>query len=153
MGGSSEPLSSEQVVGFKGSSVLNVADATDTQQLDSSVGGSNSTKVMTGHSHVGISARDPHHNEFALDGVLKTPEPAVPEGISSKSIARQKPSIPKSLSLDRIPSLNHMYSADGSFGKLRYKSSNRSQITGTESLRKRDELLTAFRSLDGEFHK
>lgn len=64
------------------------------------------------------------------------------------------PSIPKSYSSDRLPALSQSHSSSETSSDIpKSVSSDRLQNLGVDSLRKRDELWGAFRTLDGEFHK
>lgn len=148
-----QPLLSGEKLVPKGAPVPDHSAANNTQQLEPSVVESYIKGAMKRHSYAGLSYQDSHQNEVASDRILKAPKLALAGGTRPTSTMSQMPPIPKSLSLDRIPSLRRMYSSDGSLGMLNYKSSNRPQITGADSLRKRDDLSGAFRSLDGEFQK
>lgn len=64
------------------------------------------------------------------------------------------PPIPKSYSTDRLPTLRHKQSNLSEVPAMpRASSYERSQGSGTESPRKRDELWSVFRNLDGEYSK
>lgn len=64
------------------------------------------------------------------------------------------PPIPKSYSTDRLPILRHKKSNMSEIPTMpRSTSRDRSQGSGTESPRKRDELWSVFRNLDGEYSK
>ena len=63
------------------------------------------------------------------------------------------PSIPKSFSIDILPSLSHEFSAIATPAVPRTPSAEKFSISGTDTPRKKDELWTAFRNLDGDFHK
>ena len=64
------------------------------------------------------------------------------------------PSIPKSYSTDRLPSLNHSHlSSEKPPTVPKSMSSERLQGIGTESPRRKDELWGVFRALDGDFQK
>ena len=71
----------------------------------------------------------------------------------SRNNAPSVPSIPKSLSTDRLP-LSHAHTSTEIPPSLpKSKSFERFQIVGTDSPRKRDELWSSFRALDGDFQK
>lgn len=129
---------------------LNYLVATDTQLSGSAAVESDIKGVGTAHSHAGVSSPDRDRKKTSFENVPPNPQLTLNEGLS---IGPRKPPMPKLRSLDRMPSFRHMYSTDVASRLLVYKSPNRSQITGIESLRKRDELSSVFRSLDGEFHK
>lgn len=64
------------------------------------------------------------------------------------------PPIPKSYSTDRLPSLKHQVSNLSEPPALpRSTSFEKVSGLGTDALRKKDELWSAFRSLDAEYHK
>lgn len=148
-----QPLPSREEPVPKGTPVPDYSAANNKQQPEPSVVESDIKGAMKRHSHAGFSYQNFHQNEVASDRISKAPKLALVGGTRPISSMSQMPPMPKSLSLDRIPSLRRMYSSDSTPGMLNYKSSNRPQITGAESLRKRDELSGAFRSLEGEFHK
>ena len=71
----------------------------------------------------------------------------------SRNITPSVPSIPKSLSTDRLP-LSHAHTSTEIPPSLpKSISFERFQIVGTDSPRKRDELWSSFRALDGDFQK
>lgn len=149
-----QPLPSKKGLVPKGSAVINYSAAINTHYSELSVVESDLKGAMTKrHSHAGFSYQNSHQNEFAFDIIPKAPKLALLKEIPPKSIMPQMPPTPKSLSLDRIPSLRHMHFSDSTSRVLNYKSSNRPQVAGTETPRKRDGLASAFGSLDGEFHK
>lgn len=64
------------------------------------------------------------------------------------------PSIPKSYSTDRLPSMNYNHSSSDKPPSMpKSMSSERLQGIGTESPRRKDELWGVFRALDGDFQK
>ncbi|KAL9124012.1 MAG: hypothetical protein Q9217_006616 [Psora testacea] len=70
-------------------------------------------------------------------------------GIQAPSL----PAIPKSFSTEKLPSMNYNSSMVGAPGIPHAPSIERLPTAGTDSPRKRDELWSVFRSLDGEYHK
>ena len=73
-----------------------------------------------------------------------------PDTIDTPSV----PPIPKSFSTDKLPSLNHENSISSNAPALpKSKSFERLQSKGLETPRKKDELWSAFRNLDGEYQK
>jgi len=73
-----------------------------------------------------------------------------PDGQDTPSV----PPIPKSFSTDKLPSLDHQYSSLNNPPALpKSKSFDRLQGMGIETQRKKDELWSVFRHLDGEYQK
>ena len=73
-----------------------------------------------------------------------------PEGLDPPSV----PPIPKSFSTDKLPSLNRKSSTLGNPPALpKSRSFERLNGKGSETPRKKDELWSQFRNLDGEFQK
>jgi hypothetical protein len=149
---SPQPLLSRQVHVAKAATVVHSSVAISTKLSRLSVIGSDMKGPMTEKGNAGVS-RQKDQNETKTSGIPKTLKIAFPDETPPKSIISLKPPLPKSLSLDRLPSLRHIYSSDSSPRASKRLSSNRLQITDTESSPKRDELSSVFRSLDGEFHK
>lgn len=150
---SPHPTPSRQGHVAKAAPVLSSLATVSTKLSRLSVVESDIKGPMTEDGHAGVSRQKDHQNEIHTSRDPKIPKIAFPDKPPPQSILPQKPPLPKSLSLDRLPSLRHMYSSDGSFRASRHFSSNRLQITDTESSPKRDELSSMFRSLDGEFQK
>ncbi|KAL9098876.1 MAG: hypothetical protein Q9163_005542 [Psora crenata] len=63
------------------------------------------------------------------------------------------PNTPKSLSAEKLPSLDYKYSPFGVPAVPRTSSIERFHNSSADTSRKKDELWSAFRNLDGEFHK
>ena len=146
--------STKNVLVPKESSVVNYSAAVNTHHSELSVINSDFKGALNKrHSHAGFFYQNSHRNDVAFDIIPKTPKLALLREIPPKSITPHMPPIPKSLSLDRIPSIRHVNLSDGNSGALNHKFSNRPQTVGTETPRKRDELASVFRSLDGEFQK
>ena len=72
---------------------------------------------------------------------------------AEKKKAPAVPPIPKSFSTDRLPISHSHTSSDMPPSLPKSKSLERLQIHGVESPRRKDDLLGAFRALDGEFQK
>ena len=72
---------------------------------------------------------------------------------SSEQKVPMVPLIPKSFSLERLPSLTHAHSSNVMPNVPKSNYPDRLQNLGLEPLRKKDELWGAFRALDGDFNK
>lgn len=149
-----QPLSSKQGLVPRESSIVNYSATIDTHHPELSIAKSD-LKGATNkrHSHAGVLYQNPHQNDVAFDIIPEAPTLALLTEIPHGSIMPKMPPMPKSLSLDRMPSIRHLHFTDGKSGALSFKSLYRPQVAGTETLRKRDELASVFRSLDGEFQK
>lgn len=149
-----QPLSSKEGLVPTEASVINYSAAVSTHHSELSIVKSDLKGAMNKrHSHAGFFYQNSHENDVPFDIIPKAPRIALLKEIPPTSIMPQMPPMPKSLSLDRIPSLRHLYVSDSSSGALNHKSSYRPQAAGSEPLRKRDELASVFRGLDGEFQK
>lgn len=149
-----QPLSTKQWLVPRESFVTNNSAAINTDHSDLSVVKSDLKRAMNKrHSHAGFFYQNSHQNDVTFDVIPKAPALALLTEIPPESIMPRMPPIPKSLSLDRIPSIRHLQFSDSNSGALNSKSSYRPQVAGAETLRKRDELASVFRSLDGEFQK
>lgn len=149
-----QPLSSNQGLVPKESSVISYSTAVNTHHSELPAVKPDLKGVMKKrHSHAGVFYQNFHQSDVAFDMVPAAPKLALLTEIAPNSIKPQMPPIPKSLSLDRIPSLRHLHFSESKSGALNYKPSYRPHVAGTETLRKRDELASVFRSLDGEFQK
>ena len=73
--------------------------------------------------------------------------------MTSLSESPRTPAIPKSLSTDRLPLSNAHTSSEKPPALPNSKSFERLNALGTESPRRKDELWSAFRSLDADFQK
>ena len=128
------------------------------------VSGSNSAKPM---SKSGAVTRSDSENTVVNDHIgtpakrsstvikkSRRPLSAFLGRASPESGAPSLPSIPKSYSTDRLPSLNYNYSSSDKPPIVpKSISFERLQGTGTESPRRKDELWGVFRALDGDFQK
>ena len=149
-----QPLSSRQGPVSRESSVINYSTAVNMHHPEVSVVKSDLKGAMNKrHSHAGVFYQNSHQNDVSLDMISKTPTLALLTEIPPESIMPKMPPMPKSLSLDRLPSIRHSNLSDSNSGALNFQTSCRPQIAGNETLRKRDELASVFRSLDGEFQK
>lgn len=153
-GNTPQPLSSELGLVPRQSTIINHSAVINAHHSELSAARPDRKGAMNKrHSHAGVLYQKPHQNDIAFDIIPKAPTLALLAGIPPGSIMSKMPPMPKSPSLDRIPSMRHLHFSDSKSGALKYKSLHRPQVPGAESLRKRDELASVFRSLDGEFQK
>lgn len=149
-----QPLSSKQGLVPREAPIIGHSAVLNTHHSEVLVAKPDLKRAMNKrHSHTGVLDQKLHQNDVTFDIIPKAPTLALLTEIHPRSIMPKMPPLPKSLSLDRIPSIRHLHFPDGRSGALNYKSFHRPHVTGTESLRKRDELASVFRSLDGEFQK
>lgn len=149
-----QPLSSRQEPVPRESSVINYSAAVDMHHSEVSVVKSGLKGAMDRrHSHAGFFYQNSHQNDVPFDIISKAPTLALLTEIPPGSIMPKMPPMPKSLSLDRLPSIRHLHISDSNSGALNFKPSYRPQVAGNETPRKRDDLASVFRSLDGEFQK
>ncbi len=136
-----------------GGHVINSSATTRTQLPHTSVGESDMKGATRRSRHGGLSHPDSHQPDITFDKVPISPEVVLAGKAPSYFTMSKKPPMPKSLSADRLPSLRYMHSPDSAPRAFRPTSSKRPESMGTQSTRKKDELSSAFRSLDGEFRK
>ena len=109
--------------------------------------GVNGSAVMNGHDkgqpENGIVRRTKPRRPLSSLITLTSPENSVPS----------VPPLPKSFSTDRLPQIHAHTSADVPPGLPKSISFERLQMKGTESTRRKDDLWSAFRALDGDFQK
>ncbi len=124
----------------------------------SSSGSQSTSRPKTPENEAEDSATNGHTNGMSRRNSLLRRKSRRPlSAILGKDAAADAPSvpaIPKSFSTDKLPSLNHKRSMLGGIPAVpRSSSLERLQGIGVETPRKKDELWSAFRSLDGDFHK
>ena len=153
-GNTPQPLSSELGLVPRESPIISHSAVINTHHSELSTAKPDRKGAMNKrHSHAGVLYQKPHQNDVAFDIIPKASTLALLTEIPPGSIMSKMPLMPKSPSFDRISSIRHLHFSDSKSGVLNYKSLHRPQVPGSESLRKRDELASVFRSLDGEFQK
>ena len=94
------------------------------------------------------------NKSFAIGKKSRRPLSAFLGKVSSEPKVPSVPSIPKSFSTDQLMSIPHVHASSDILPTIpKSMSFDRLHVLGVESLRRRDELWSAFRALDGEFHK
>ena len=107
-------------------------------------------EILTGNGHISAPAK----RSNTISKKSRRPLSALIGRTSDEPGPPSVPSIPKSYSTDRLPSLNHNHSSSEKPPTVpKSMSSERLQGMGTESPRRKDELWGVFRALDGDFQK
>ena len=96
------------------------------------------------------------HGTSHMDGLLRIQSrPPLSAALTEDAGDRtpSMPAIPKSFSIEKLPSLHHKESLVGAPAIPRTPSTEKLYISSTDMPRKKDELWSVFRNLEGDFHK